>query len=363
MLETILSTAGYRVGCYTSPHLLRYNERIRIFGYCVTDEALCQAFEQVETARQSITLTYFEFGTLAAMCLFCQNPLDIVILEVGLGGRLDAVNVFDSTVALITPIGIDHVDWLGTDRESIGFEKAGIFRAQCPAICNDLDPPQRLLEQAQRLSAPLYCLGRDFTYSQTSAISWQWQSHQQDYVDLPLPSLAGDFQIANAAGVIMVLNLLQKTFPIALTTLRQGLMNTTLPGRLQMLMGRVTCIVDVAHNVLGVQILKNALKQFPCNGQTHALVGILQDKDSASMFNTMRDTVHHWHLAPLATPRSATVEQLVQQLKILGITSIHTYSTIATAYHFLSETLSTQDRIVVFGSFFTVAEVLKLHRY
>lgn len=358
LLDAILSAAGYRVGCYTSPHLLRYNERIRIAGETVSDSALCQAFAQVDAARSAVTLTYFEFGTLAAMLLFKQSQLDIVVLEVGLGGRLDAVNIFDPIVALVTPIGIDHTAWLGTDRESIGFEKAGIFRQNRPAVCNDREPPQRLLEHARQLSTPLYCVGRDFSYQKISANRWHWECAWQRYEELPVPNLAGDFQIANAAGVLMVLHLLPNFLSISHSALQQGLTEVSLAGRLQILNERVMCIVDVAHNVLGVETLREALKQFPCRGETHALVGILQDKESACMFEVMRDTVQKWHLAPLATPRSATVEQLTQQLQTLGITSIYTYISIAVAYYHLLEIVPVQDRIVVFGSFFTVAEVL-----
>lgn len=362
LLESIFSSAGYRVGCYTSPHLLRYNERIRIAGHEVSDEALCQAFATVDAARQTVSLTYFEFGTLAALVLFHQEALDIVILEVGLGGRLDATNLVAATCALVTPIGIDHVEWLGPDRESIGFEKAGIFRTQQLAVCNEAQPPLRLLEHARQLSTALHCVERDYHYTQISTTRWAWQGPRHQYTDLPVPNLLGSFQVANAAGVLMVVELLQSIRPVPVTALRRGLISVNLRGRFQMLSTPVSTILDVAHNPLGVEVLKQTLKEIPCHGETHALVGILRDKDQATMLKTLLDTVDQWHLAPLDTPRSAKVEDLMIHLKNLGVTKIHSYPSVTAAYTHICQHIHPDARLVVFGSFFTVAEVLSHFR-
>jgi dihydrofolate synthase/folylpolyglutamate synthase len=358
-LDAILTAAGLRIGRYTSPHLFRYNERICIAGQEANDAQLCEAFEMIETVRGNISLTFFEFGTLAAMLVFRQNKVDLAVLEVGLGGRLDAVNVFDPLISLVTAIGIDHIDWLGPDRESIGFEKAGILRAQRPAICSDAYPPQSLIDHAHQLSTPFYRLGRDFTY--TKAVddhSWSWQSPTKTYPHLPLPALPGDFQLQNAAGVLMVLELLNYPLPEAI--LHQGLANVRLPGRFQVFPGKVTRIFDVAHNPMAAQSLSRLLQQLPCLGNTYAVVSILQDKDIFGIVALLQENITSWHVAPLNTPRSATVQCLVEHLQTVGTRNIHTYTSIADAY---TQTLSQAqegDRIIVFGSFYTVAEALQI---
>jgi dihydrofolate synthase/folylpolyglutamate synthase len=359
LLDVILSAAGLRTGRYTSPHLLRYNERICIAGQEANDAQLCEAYEMIETVRGDISLTFFEFGTLAAMLVFRQNKVDLAVLEVGLGGRLDAVNVFDPIISLVTAIGIDHTDWLGPDRESIGFEKAGIFRAQCPAVCSDAHPPQSLINHAHQLSTPLYCLGRDFIY--TKAIddnSWSWQSHTKTYPHLPLPALPGDFQLQNAAGVLMVLELLNYPLPEAI--LHQGLANVRLPGRFQLFPGKVTRIFDVAHNPMAAQALNTLLQQPHGQGKTHAVVSILKDKDILGIVAILQENITSWHVAPLNTPRSATVQCLVDNLQAVGTTNIHTYTSVADAYTQALSQAQEGDRIIVFGSFYTVAEALQI---
>ncbi|NJO15363.1 MAG: bifunctional tetrahydrofolate synthase/dihydrofolate synthase [Thioploca sp.] len=372
LLDTILSTAGYRVGRYTSPHLLRYNERICIAGQEVTDEQLCGAFNAIEIVRDNISLTFFEFSTLAAMLIFQANQIDLALLEVGLGGRLDAVNIFDADVALVTAIDIDHVDWLGPDRESIGLEKAGILRPYHPAVCSDTHPPQSLINYAHQLPTALYCLGQHFTYQQLDNTSWSWQYHsvipdQPDnsfsYTQLPFPQLLGDFQLQNAAGVLMVLELIKGSFPCSLLALQQGLVQASLPGRFQILAGETMRILDVAHNPLGAQVLnKLLLHQQLSYGKTYAVVGMLKDKDIASVFKMMQNAIDHWYVAPLNTPRSATVPQLLDYLVALGITSIRHYPSITIAYNQACLTAQAGDRIVVFGSFYSVAEVLRLEQ-
>ena len=237
-LESILSAAGYRVGTYTSPHLFRYNERIRINSHEVDDAALCEAFAAVDEARGTSTLSYFEFGTLAALQLFSQAPLDIVVLEVGLGGRLDAVNIIDATVALVTSVGIDHCAWLGTDRESIGREKAGIFRATRPAICSDPAPPASVEKHAQKIGADWYCLGQAYDYTEEPG-GWTWRGAGRALEALPCPSLPGKHQLNNAAGVLMALELLSGQHPVTRAAIEQGLQSVSLPGRCQVVAGAV----------------------------------------------------------------------------------------------------------------------------
>jgi dihydrofolate synthase/folylpolyglutamate synthase len=360
LLDAILSAAGLSVGRFTSPHLLRYNERICVAGTDASDAQICQAFNLIEEVRDDISLTFFEFSTLAALLVFQHNEVDLAVLEVGLGGRLDAVNIVDPEIALVTAIDIDHVEWLGHDRESIGFEKAGIFRARRPAVCSDPKPPQSLIKHAEQLQAPLYYLDRDFAYKKSGDKTWFWQRINKQGVFkeqglLPLPNLPGDFQLQNAAGVLMALELLN--FPVPEAAIPQGLVNATLPGRFQVLPGRVTRILDVAHNPLGAQVLADLLRQFPCQGETHAVVGMLKDKDIAAVLSLMQSSISHWHVAPLKAPRSASAQCLVDHLTAIGASRIHSYPSIAAAYTYSLSHAQAGDRIVVFGSFYTVSEV------
>jgi len=360
LLDAILSAAGYRVGRYMSPHLLRYNERICIAGVEVSEAQLCQAFDFIDKAREDIALTFFEFATLAAMWVFQHSEIDLAVLEVGLGGRLDAVNCFDADIALVTAIDIDHVEWLGNDRESIGFEKAGIFRAQRPAVCSDANPPMSLIKQAEQLQTPLYYQGRDFSYIKNKDKTWTWQSdapfpsNSLSDNHLPQPSLLGDFQLQNAAGVLMVLELLNQSLSISQAAVHEGLVKANLPGRFQVFPGKITRIFDVAHNPLGARVLKASLDQMPCQGETYAVVGMLKEKDIAGFFKVMIESITHWHVAALDTERTASAQCLVEHLTALGATSIHSYSSIAAAYHHVEFEAQPGDRIVVCGSFYTV---------
>jgi dihydrofolate synthase/folylpolyglutamate synthase len=375
-LDSILSTAGYQVGRFTSPHLLHYNERICIAGTYANETEICQAFELIEKVRHEVSLTYFEFSTLAAMLIFQNHEVEVAILEIGLGGRFDAVNIFDADIALITALDIDHANWLGDDRESIGFEKAGIFRTNCPAVCSDPNPPQSLINYAQQLKTPLYCLGHDFSYLKQKGKTSSWQmkcqikssflslfqnkKHRYTFSHLPLPNLPGNFQLQNAAGVLMVLALLGETFPVLDVAIHHGLSHITLPGRFQIFSGRVTRILDVAHNPLGAKVLADLLRQHPCKGETHAIVGMFNDKDIAGVFKNMQQVIDHWHIAPLNTPRSANVDILVDTLTAMDVTLIYTYPSIQYAYQDWLEHAPDGDRIVVFGSFYAVAEALQV---
>lgn len=344
LLDSILSAAGYSVGRYTSPHLLRYNERICVNGNTATDADICQAFELIDKARAEISLTYFEFSTLAAVLIFQQYNVDVAILEVGLGGRLDAVNVFDAEIALVTAIDIDHVDWLGDDREAIGFEKAGIFRQQRPAVCSDPNPPQSLIDHAKNLQSPLYCINRDFSYP----------SH------LPAPKLAGEYQKQNAAGVLMVLKLLKLS--VSEAAISQGLTTATLAGRFQILPGPITRILDVAHNPLGARKLAALLAEQTCKAKTHALIGMLKDKDIVQVLKILIDYIDEWHVTDLKAERAASSEFIAEQLQNLSVSTIKKYSSVNMAYKQILSNANEGDRIIVFGSFYTVAAVLEIEQ-
>ena len=357
MLESILQAAGYRVGCYTSPHLLRYNERVRINGEAVSDEALCYSFERIDQARGETSLTYFEFGTLAAMDIFARAELDVAVLEVGMGGRLDAVNLLDADVALVTAIDVDHASWLGDNREAIGREKAGIFRPQSPAVCSDPQPPASLLQHARELGADLYRLGEEYRYIPGEEC-WSWLSPEVQYEGLPMPALRGRFQLQNAAGVLMTLVLLADRLPVSSDQLRQGLQVVSLPGRFQLLPGAVTTIVDVAHNPQSATALAANLRAMPVEGQTHAVVGMLADKDLSSVFRQMSDVIDLWYPAGLDVFRGADCKTLLQALAEQGIMVERGYTSITEAMAAARASAQAGDRIVVFGSFYTVAEAM-----
>jgi dihydrofolate synthase/folylpolyglutamate synthase len=358
MLQSILLEAGYRVGTYTSPHLQRYNERIQINGQAVDDDALCEAFERIDQARGEILLTYFEFGTLAAIDIFQRSGIDIAILEVGLGGRLDAVNILDADVALITSIDIDHEKWLGSDRESIAREKAGILRAGKVAVCADPDTPRALVEMAQQLGATLYCLGRDFKIEMVPD-GWYWQGVNGQKQLLPRPALIGDFQINNAAGTLSVLEQLQENFPELGSpgdeVIRRGLSKVSLPGRFQVIDDQPVKILDVAHNPQGAKVLAENLARFPCSGQTRAVFAMMADKDIPAVIETMSGLVDSWYLASLPVPRAATARQLDD---FLGGQKTQIFDDVRVALRTAVNDSDPDDRIVVFGSFYTVAAAL-----
>jgi dihydrofolate synthase/folylpolyglutamate synthase len=357
MLESILRAAGYRVGCYTSPHMLQYNERIRIDGEPVDDARLCEAFDRIDRTRGDISLTYFEFGTLAAFEIFDRAALDVVVLEVGMGGRLDAVNLLDADVALVTAIDVDHAAWLGDDREAIGYEKAGIFRSGLPAVCSDPQPPQSLLQQAGELGAQLYCLGQEYRY-QSEGDSWNWQGPSMRRDALPLPNLRGAFQLQNAAGVLMVLALLAEKLQVAPQHLRQGLLAVSLPGRFQVWPGEITTILDVAHNPQSAAALAANLAAMPVAGATHAVVAMLADKDVVSVLQYMAGVVDHWYLAGLDVFRGADGATLATALSELGIAAGAPHASVTEALSAARQASRPGDRIVVFGSFYTVAQAM-----
>ena len=359
MLEAMLLAAGYRVGCYTSPHLLRYNERVRIAGLALDDGSLCRAFERIEAARDGVLLTYFEFGTLAAMLAFEEAAVEVAILEVGLGGRLDAVNVFDADCALVAAVDIDHVDYLGASREAIGFEKAGIYRAGRPAICADRDPPRSLIAHAQDIGAQLLLIGRDFGFSAERGQWGYWGPNGKRH-GLPHPLLRGEFQLANAAACITALEELHARIPVAAQDIRGGLLSCEIPARFQVLPGQPVVILDVAHNPQAARALAQNLSLMGGSGQTVAVFSMLKDKDIIGVASALKDQVTRWHVAPAQGARAASADELCAALAQAQVTApIQRHGDVAGAWRAACDTVARDDRIIVFGSFLTVAAVMQ----
>lgn len=367
MLESILLQAGFRVGLYTSPHLIRFNERVRINGEAVSDEALVNSFDTVEALRGEVSLTYFEFTTLAALHLFREAGLDAVILEVGLGGRLDAVNIIDADVAIVTSVDIDHADYLGDTREKIGFEKAGIFRHGKTAICGDPLPPASLLEHAQAIGADLWLFGRDFNYSGDKQ-QWNFGGRAQRRNSLGYPSLRGANQLLNASAALAALEALRHRLPVGAQEVRSGLVMVDLPGRFQVLPGRPTVILDVAHNPHAAATLAQNLDNMGFHPYTYAVFGAMQDKDIDGIIAQLKNRVDHWCLTDLPLPRAAAAESIRQRLidaSVLPLNqagaekTIEIFKTPAEAYANARSRAGENDRIAVFGSFLTVAGVIE----
>jgi dihydrofolate synthase/folylpolyglutamate synthase len=355
LLAAILTAAGYRVGTYTSPHLIRYAERIQIAGQCMSEQDLCDAFTQIETMRADISLTYFEFGTLAALWYFQQQtPLDAIILEIGLGGRLDAVNCVDADLAIITMTDLDHMDWLGSTREEIAKEKAGIMRPNRPCVCGDFVLPQSILESAKSLATPLYRQGIEFDYKMQSS-SWSWHSQQLALSDLPLPKI----DVQNAATVLQAIELLGDHFILTPVAIKEGLKQVFLPGRFHIIERNARqIIIDVAHNPAGGECLSKRLGNTPCLGVTYAVVGMLADKDRINTLRPLRHHVDHWQVCDLAVPRSAGAQQLKQSLHDLEVKQpILEFATPALAFQQAYQRMQKDDRLLVFGSFHTAAAI------
>jgi dihydrofolate synthase/folylpolyglutamate synthase len=362
-LEAILRAGGYRVGLYTSPHLRRYNERVRIAGQEADDGALMAAFETVERARTATVpatpLTYFEFGTLAALVLFAQARLDALVLEVGLGGRLDAVNLIDATVAVVTAVDLDHLDYLGATREAIGAEKAGIMRAGRPAVCGDRDPPASLIEHAQAIAATLFRLGHEFDYVD-ERVQWRYRGPGGERFGLPVPALRGRYQLANAATALTALDLIRKAVPIDAGAVRAGLAGVELAGRFQVLPGRPTIVLDVAHNPQAAGALAATLGEMGYHPHTRAVVGMLSDKDIDGVVAHLAPRVDRWYVATLPGPRGANAQVLADHLRARGVDAdaIAPFADVPAALAAARDASDDTDRIVVFGSFLTVAAAL-----
>ncbi len=362
MFERILVDAGYRVGCYTSPHLLRYNERVRLSGVEAGDDALADSFARVEAARAGTPLTYFEFGTLAALAVFGEAAVEGAILEVGLGGRLDAVNIVDADVSAVVSVDLDHQSYLGNDRESIGFEKAGIFRAGKPAIFGDVDPPRRLTEHAQAIGADLLLLGRDFRY-EAQERQWDFIGRRSTRRALPLPALRGRWQLKNASVALAALDEVADRLPVSLGEVKLGLTLASLPGRLQVLPGRPSVVLDVAHNPHAARALADALGDMGYFENTFAVFAMLADKDIAGVVDALRGRVDRWFVSAAQADRAAPAGEVAAILARAGLgDATRTFATVPAALDAARRAAGPNDRIVVFGSFYTVAEALRSAR-
>ncbi len=367
MLESILLASGYRVGMYTSPHMIHFNERARINGEIVADEVFIEHFEAVETARESVSLTYFEFTTLAILRLFAQSKLDAMVLEVGLGGRLDAVNIVDADCSIITSVDIDHTDWLGDTREQIGLEKAHIFRPNRPAICSDPIPPESLVAYANKIGADLWLFGRDFNYSGDRQ-QWAFAGRHQRRNALAYPALRGANQLLNASAALAALESTRDKLSIPQQAVRQGLLNASLPGRFQILPGQPTIILDVAHNPHAAAVLEKNLGNMGFHPYTYAVFGMLSDKDVESVVRHMAKRIDRWFCASLPGARGLSGAELANRVNQILMESpdvdrtdsaVTDYESVKAALGAATELSNPDDRIIVFGSFLTVAGALE----
>lgn len=372
MLSQIYAQAGYCVGCYTSPHINRYNERVSINLQTISDDDLCAAFAAVETARGNVALTYFEMGTLAAMWHFCRQTLDgqkpddikidvqkidVCILEVGLGGRLDAVNVFEPNCAIVTTVDLDHMEYLGDTREKIGLEKSGIFRANTLAICGDENPPISLLNHAKQIGANLALIGRDFQVNKTLQ-GWQYSAKDMR-LQLPKLGLVGDFQLNNAACALHAVLHLNEKLPVTEASIHAALRAVSLMGRFQQIQSNPQIIIDVAHNPHAATSLAQNLKAMPCAGKTLAVLGMLADKDIDGVIGAVSNEIDAWYLADIQTVRGAKAQDLQSfLLQYTGQKPIKLFADVAAALASACKDAAKNDRIIVFGSFYTVAGVM-----
>jgi len=361
MLESILTHAGYRTAVFTSPHLVRFEERLRLKGEAVDASKLIASFDVVEKARGDMALTYFEFTTLGILHCMTQEKPDVAILEVGLGGRLDAVNIIDADCAVITSIDLDHMEYLGPDRESIGFEKAGILRAGKPAIVSDPVPPQSVIDHANAIGADLWRFGHDFNVSGDKQ-QWGWSGRGRRYSGLAYPALRGANQLLNAAGVLAALEALRPQLPITAQAVRNGLAMVELPGRFQIVPGEPTLVLDVAHNAHAVAALAENLDAMGFSPTTHGVFGVMADKDLAPILARIGPLIDRWYFTDLPTPRAAKATDLLaawqaQNTRADASGSVH--ASPMDALRAAIEQAGATDRIVVFGSFFTVGGVLE----
>ena len=361
MLEAIALQAGWRPGVYTSPHLVHFEERCRVHGEIAKQQDLVPHFTRVEEARQQVSLTYFEFTTLAIMSLMAASNLDVAILEVGLGGRLDAVNIIDADCAVLTSIALDHMDYLGPDRESIGREKAGVLRTGKPAIVSDPVPPQSVLNHAAAIGADLWLLGRDFNFS-GDKLQWAWAGRGRRYAGLAYPALRGANQLMNAAGALAALESLRSRLPVTAQAVRNGLAMVELPARFQIVPGQPALVLDVAHNPHAVATLAANLDAMGFYPVTHAVFGAMADKDIEAMLAKIGPLVDRWYFTDLPTPRAAAAASLLATWRAQESRTdvlADTYNTPMEALKSAVAMADPADRILVFGSFYTVGGVLQ----
>ncbi len=359
-LASILESAGHRVAAYTSPCLRRYNESLRLGGREVEDGELIAAFETVEQARDGVALTFFEFRTLAVLDIIRRSRASVALLEVGLGGRLDAVNLMDADVAVVTSVDLDHTDWLGPDRESIGGEKAGIFRQGRPAVCGDSNPPASLVEHARTVGAHLHVAGREFSWRRDGR-GWTWQGPGAEHGRLPAPGMDGPCQHGNAAAALMALQLLAPSLTVDAAALRAGLANAWLPGRQQILAGPVERLIDVAHNGEAARALATTLAARPSAGRTHGVFAMLADKDATAVAGALDGLIDEWHTATLPGPRGQTGECLAEGLRQqFPDHPVTAHGDVAGAWRAAMGAARRGDRVVAFGSFLTARDVLSI---
>ncbi|MEN9658332.1 MAG: hypothetical protein RL571_1797 [Pseudomonadota bacterium] len=361
MLSSVLHAAGYKVGTYTSPHLLHYHERVTINLQPASDADIVASFQAIEAARGEISLTYFEFGTLAAMQQFMAAGVDVAVLEVGLGGRLDAVNVFDPLASAVVNVGLDHQSYLGDTREAIGFEKAGIYRANKIAICADPEPPLSLMNEARRIGADLQLIGQDFGFEkQAEGQQWTWwNKNGVRRHALPFPALRGQYQLGNAAVVLALLDAVKDVLPIGIGDIKRGLLEVELAARFQVLPGRPAVVLDVGHNPHAAKVLRANLDSMGFYPVTHAVMGMMADKDIAGVVALLADRIDVWHLAAPQLPRAASPEQLAHIVSSLTPRAqINIYENVELAFTAACKLATESDRILAFGSFYTVAEVM-----
>jgi dihydrofolate synthase / folylpolyglutamate synthase len=366
MLSTILHIAGYKTGFYSSPHLLRYNERVRINGVEAREELLIESFVAVEAAcviEPAIPLTYFEYATLAALWCFSHEAVDVAVLEVGLGGRLDAVNIIDADVSIVVSVDLDHQRYLGDTIEKIGWEKAHVYRANKPAIFADRVAPQSVIDYAASIGAPLHMLGRDYDYRRMES-QWLWQGtimgHASARHALPVPALRGMYQLKNASAALAALAALSDKLPVSQNHVKRGLLEVDWPGRMQVMPGRPTVVLDVAHNPHAARALEDALGTMGFYENTYAVFGMLVDKDIDAVIQIIKGRIDHWHIAGLAGARGASVAHVAALLDDNGLTGRYTrHTSIASAYDAARDKAGENDRILGFGSFYTVADLMK----
>ncbi|NEX20538.1 bifunctional tetrahydrofolate synthase/dihydrofolate synthase [Thiorhodococcus mannitoliphagus] len=359
MIEAMALAAGYRCGSYSSPHLVDYNERVKLAGKPVSDEVLCSAFERVEAAREAVALTYFEFGTVAALDIFAREQPDLVVLEVGLGGRLDAVNISDSDVSVVTSIGLDHTAWLGESLDAIAREKAGIFRPGRPAIIGQRDAPAALRQAAEDACAQPIQLGREMVVESADA-GWILRGLGGRRLALPLPAMRGGFQLDNAASAITALQCLAERLPISAAALRAGLGRALLPGRFQIVPGEVTWILDVAHNAEAAGALAANLSGFRCDGSLRAVLAVLGDKLPEAIVEPLRPFVADWYLAQSDDARAMPVDELGQRLEsLLGRSIAGGFLGVDSAIEHALAASRPGDCLLVVGSFTTVGQALR----
>ncbi|MEI2768055.1 MAG: bifunctional tetrahydrofolate synthase/dihydrofolate synthase [Nitrosomonas sp.] len=364
ILEAILTRAGYRVGCYTSPHLLRYNERMRINKVEVDDESLCRVFGRINEAREACqaSLTFFEFGTLAAMDWFIRSEVEVAILEIGLGGRLDAVNVFSPDCSIVTSIDFDHMEYLGNSREKIGCEKVAIFRNGKPAICAETDLPSAVWQQINQIDPDLLLLNKQFGYVDKSS-QWDYWGPKDCRYSLPFPALRGQKQLQNASTCLAALDTLQTQLPVTMQNIRDGLNEAVIPGRFQVISTHPMIILDVAHNPAAAEVLSDNLAATRPTGKTYAVFAMLADKDISGVVSHIKQQVDVWLVSSVHSERAATTDYICSRLYDAGISTdknvVLSFLNVIDAFVFACGQATKNDRICVFGSFYTVGDVLR----